>query len=276
MDKFYFKKNRNLQIGLFIILTLFAICIVSFFWTPYNPYETSSNIADQLQGPSREHIFGTDHLGRDVLSRIMVGSQGAFFIGFSTLILAGTIGITIGLISGYLGGAVDEVLMRIVDVFMTIPGTVMLLLFVTIFGRGTEQTVIAISIMNFTAFAKMTRSQVLSIKKREHIQWAKAIGVNDIRIIFQHLLPDLAPTLLVVGAMKFSSSVMAEAGLSYLGLGIQPPEPSWGNMLTRAQSSIISSPFNAIIPGFMITLFVIGFHLLSDGLRKALNVREAS
>lgn len=276
MKGYYFKRNKNLTIGLTIILMLLVITIISFFWTPYDPYETSSNIADQLQGPSLEHIFGTDHLGRDVLSRIMIASQSAFFIGFSTLLIAGTIGTLIGLISGYVGGAVDEILMRIVDVFMTIPGTVLLLLFVTIFGRGTKQTVIAISLMNFSTFAKMVRSQVLSLKKREHILWAKAVGVNNIRIIFHHILPDLAPTLLVVSAMKFSSSVMAEAGLSYLGLGIQPPEPSWGNMLTRAQSSIISSPFNAVIPGLMITLFVIGFHLLSDGLRKALNVREAS
>lgn len=276
MKGYYFKRNKNLTIGLTIILMLLVITIISFFWTPYDPYETSSNIADQLQGPSLEHIFGTDHLGRDVLSRIMIASQSAFFIGFSTLLIAGTIGTLIGLISGYVGGTVDEILMRIVDVFMTIPGTVLLLLFVTIFGSGTKQTVIAISLMNFSTFAKMVRSQVLSLKKREHILWAKAVGVNNIRIIFHHILPDLAPTLLVVSAMKFSSSVMAEAGLSYLGLGIQPPEPSWGNMLTRAQSSIISSPFNAVIPGLMITLFVIGFHLLSDGLRKALNVREAS
>lgn len=269
------KKNTSLKIGLFIILFLLSVCIASFFWTPYDPYATSSNIEDQLQGPSLEHIFGTDHLGRDVLSRIMIASQKAFFIGFSTLIIAGGIGITIGLVSGYIGGTVDEILMRIVDIFMTIPGTVLLLLFVTIFGRGTVQTIIAISIMNFTTFAKMTRSQVLSIKRREHIEWAKAIGVNNCRIVFMHILPDLFPTLLVVGAMKFSSSVMAEAGLSYLGLGIQNPEPSWGNMLTRASSSIISSPFNAIIPGIMITLFVVGFHLLSDGLRRALNVKES-
>lgn len=269
------KKNKNLQIGLFIILFLLAICIVSFFWTPYNPYETSVDIKTQLQGPSVEHIFGTDHLGRDVLSRVMIASQKAFFIGFSTLVIAGGIGIAIGLISGYKGGICDEVLMRIVDIFMTIPGTVLLLLFVTVFGRGTTQTIIAISIMNFPTFAKMTRSQVLSIKKREHILWAKAIGVTNRRIIFRHIMPDLMPTLLVVSAMKFSSSVMAEAGLSYLGLGIQNPEPSWGNMLTRSSSAIISSPFNAIIPGLMITLFVIGFHLLSDGLRYALNVKES-
>ncbi|MBP2024968.1 ABC transporter permease [Peptoniphilus stercorisuis] len=270
------KKNKDLQIGLSIITILLLICIVSFFWTPYDPYETSSNILDQLQGPSKAHLFGTDHLGRDILSRIMIASQKAFFIGITTLLVAGSLGTLIGLVSGYVGGIIDNILMRIVDVFMTIPGTVLLLLFVTIFGRGTKQTVIAISIMNFTTFAKMTRSQVLYLKKQEHILWAKAVGVKETRIIFRHILPDLVPTLLVVSAMKFSSSVMAEAGLSYLGLGIQPPEPSWGNMLTRAQSSIISSPFTAVIPGLMITLFVIGFNLLSDGLRKALKVREAS
>ncbi len=267
--------NKNFKIGSFIIGSLLLMCIISLFWTPYNPNASSNDPSRQLEGPSKDHILGTDHLGRDNLSRIMKGSQTAFFISISTLIIAGGIGILLGLLSGYIGGLVDEIIMRIVDVFISIPGTVLILLFVSIFGRGTRQTVIAISIMNFPTFTKITRNQVLSLKERDHIMWAKSLGASDLRIIFFHILPDLYPVLLVASAMRLSSSIMAEAGLSYLGLGVQPPNPSWGNMLTRAQSSIITNPFAALVPGFMITLFVIGFNLLADGLRQALNIREA-
>lgn len=263
--------NTNFIVGLTLISLIFIMCLVSFIWTPYPPNATSNR---ELIGPGSDHILGTDHLGRDVLSRIMKGSQMTFFIAFSTLMIAGTIGILTGLFSGYIGGRLDEVLMRIVDMFMAIPGTVMVLLVVAIFGRGTSQTIVAISIMNFPSFAKITRSEVLSLKEQDHILWAKAIGCSNTRIIFRHILPDLVPILLVSSAMKFSSAIMTETGLSYLGLGIQQPDPSWGNMLTRAQASIISSPLNAIIPGLMITIFVIGFNLLSDGLREALNIRE--
>ncbi len=267
-------RNKNLIIGSILIGIIFIIFLISFFWTPYPPNETSSNPSEQLQGPSKNHIFGTDHLGRDVLSRIMKGSQITFMIGFTTLLISSVFGIVIGLVSGYIGSWVDEVLMRFVDVFMAIPGTVLILLIVAIFGRGTKQTIIAISLMNFPSFAKLIRSQVLSLKNQDHILWAKGLGCSHIRIIFMHILPDLIPIILVSAAMKFSSSIMAETGLSYLGLGVQPPDPSWGNMLTRAQSSIISSPLTAIIPGIMITIFVIAFNLLSEGLREVLNVRE--
>lgn len=266
--------NKNLKLGVFIIGLLSIMCIMSFFWTPYHPNQTSKDPSNQLAGPSKKHLLGTDHLGRDNLSRIMKGSQTTFYIAITTLMLASLIGVSLGLLSGYVGGWIDEFIMRFVDVFIAIPGTVLILLFVTIFGRGTNQTVVAISIMNFPTFARITRNQVLYLKNQDHIQWAKSLGASDFRIIFLHILPDLFPILLVASAMKFSSSIMAEAGLSYLGLGVQPPNPSWGNMLTRAQASIITNPFTAIVPGLMITLFVIGFNLLADGLRQALNIRE--
>lgn len=263
--------NTNFIIGFTLIMFIFIMCLISFFWTPYPPNQTSTS---ELASPSSSHLLGTDHLGRDVLSRVMKGSQMTFLIGFSTLILGGSLGILIGLFSGYVGGRLDDLLMRIIDMFMAIPGTVMILLVVAIFGRGTKQTIVAISIMNLPNFAKITRSEVLSLKSQDHILWARSLGCSNIRIIFLHILPDLVPILLVSAAMKFSSSIMAETGLSYLGLGIQQPDPSWGNMLTRAQASIISSPLTAVIPGLLITIFVIGFNLLSDGLREALNIKE--
>ena len=164
--------------------------------------------------------------------------------------------------------------MRIVEVFSTIPGTIQLLLFITIFGRGTTQTVIAISIMSFTSFVRMVRARVLSLRQQEHIMWAQVIGASHLRIIVQHIMPDLIPLILVISANQFSSAVMAEAGLSYLGLGVQPPQPSWGNMLTRAQAGLLTNPWNAVIPGLLITLLVIGFNLTADGLSRRYNIKE--
>lgn len=266
-------RNYTLYVGLTIVAVLTLMMLVSFFWTPHDPYRTSQDFRMQMQGPSRDFPFGTDHLGRDVLSRAMIASQTVFLVGAVTLVISGTLGIALGLISGYRGGWADIIIMRIVEIFTTIPGTILLLLFITIFGRGTVQTVIAISIMSFTTFTRMVRSRVLSLRKQEHILWARVIGASPFRIIVHHIMPDLIPLILVISANRFSSAVMAEAGLSYLGLGVQPPQPSWGNMLTRAQAGLLTNPWNALIPGILITLLVVGFNLTADGLSARYNIK---
>ncbi len=263
--KRYFS-NRNFAIGATIVLLLFLMMIISIVWTPNSP----NRIHDDhiLEGPSGRFLLGTDYLGRDILSRVMIASQTAFIIGGGTLIISSIIGVAIGLMSGYFGGWLDEFLMRFVDAWMTIPGTIMVIVFVAAFGRGMIQTLIAISLTGFANFAKITRSKVLSLKESDHILWDSAIGVKKSRIIVKHILPDVMPTLLVVGALRFSSAILTEAALSYLGLGIQPPDASWGNILTRAQSYILTNWLYAFIPGLLITLMVIGFNLISDGLNK--------
>lgn len=267
------KTNYSLYAGLIIMGMLFLMMIVSLFWTPQDPYATSSDYSSQLLPPSPEHLFGTDHLGRDVLSRAMIASQTVFLVGLTTLLISGTIGIGLGLLAGFKGGWVDIVIMRLIEVFATIPGTILLLLFITVFGRGTVQTIIAISLMSFTTFTRMVRSKVLSLRQQEHILWARVIGAKDLRIILKHIMPDLLPLILVIAANQFSSAVMAEAGLSYLGLGVQPPQPSWGNMLTRAQAGLLTNPWNAIIPGILITMLVIGSNLTADGLSRRYNLK---
>lgn len=263
----------SLIVGLTLLGLITAMMLVSLVWTPHDAYLTSSDYNMQLQGPSAEHWFGTDHLGRDVLSRSMIAAQTVFLVGVSTLIISGSIGITLGLIAGYRGGWADIVIMRLIEVFATIPGTILLLLFITIFGRGTQQTIIAISLMSFTTFTRMVRSRVLSLRQHEHILWAQVIGASNLRIIFVHIMPDLLPLILIIAANQFSSAVMAEAGLSYLGLGVQVSEPSWGNMLTRAQAGLLTNPWNAIIPGLLITILVIGSNLTADGLSRHYNLK---
>lgn len=265
--------NKLLFAGLIIVGFLFLMMIVSLFWTPHDPYYIpNSSEGMVMMKPNWEYPLGTDYLGRCTLSRIMKASQMAFLIGFSTLAISGAIGITLGLVGGYYGGIVDEIIMRFVDMWMSIPGMLLLLVFIAIFGGGTIQTIVAISLMNFSTFVKMTRSKVVSIKESDYILWAKNIGVPQSRIIFIHILPELSPILLVIAAMKFSGAIMAEAGLSYLGLGIKDPDPSWGNILNRAQSMLTTNIFYAIIPGLLITLLVIGSNLISDGLKKKFNI----
>lgn len=249
---------------------LFAMMLVSLVWTPHN----ANHIYDEhiLAEPSATFVLGTDFLGRDILSRIMVASQTAFLIGSVTLAISGTIGISLGLICGYFGGKVDEVIMRCVDMWMTIPGTIMVLIFIATFGTGMAQTVIAISLISFATFAKMTRSKVLSVKEADYVTWARSVGVPQRRILTQHILPDLLPTLMIIGALNFSDAVVTEAALSFLGLGIQPPDASWGNILTRAQAYLLTNFLYAVIPGLLITMMAIGFNLVSDGINKVYSV----
>ncbi len=270
------KSNKILTAGLIIIGTLLILMLLSLFWTPNDPYYIpyESDINYKMLLPSVQFPLGTDHLGRCILSRVMKASQMAFLVGTMTLVVSGIIGITIGMVSGFFGGIVDELLMRFTDIIITIPGTLLLLIFIAVFGVGTMQTVIAISIMNFTTFAKMIRSRVISIKESDYVLWGKSIGAPQYRILLHHILPELLPIVLVISAMKFSGAVMAEAGLSYLGLGVQAPHPSWGNMLARAQTSITTNIYYALIPGLLITALVIGFNLISDGLKKELGIGQ--
>lgn len=258
--------NFNLIFGLSIIGFLFLMMIISLFWTPHDPIKIYGDMI--LKNPSREFLLGTDHLGRDILSRIMVASQTAFLIGSASLLISGTIGITIGVVSAYYGGRLDEVLMRIIDMWITIPSTIMVLVFISVFKSGMIQTIIAISFIGISKFAKMSRAKVLAVKESNHIKWAQSAGIRKTRILTHHIMPDLLPTILVISALEFSGAVMTEAALSYLGLGVQAPDASWGNILSRSQSYILTNPMYAIIPGILITMMVIGFNLISDGLSK--------
>lgn len=261
-DKF----NFNLVLGLLIVGFLFIMMIVSIFWTPHDPNKIYGDMI--LQQSSTEFLLGTDYLGRDILSRIMVASQTAFLIGASSLLISGSIGITIGVVGAYYGGKIDEILMRIIDMWITIPSTIMVLVFISVFKSGMLQTIIAISFIGISKFAKMSRAKVLAVKESNYIKWANSVGIKRNRILTHHIMPDLLPTILVIAALEFSGAIMTEAALSYLGLGVQAPDASWGNILSRSQSYILTNPMYALVPGTLITLMVIGFNLISDGLSK--------
>ena len=265
-------KNINLVIGSFILLTFLIMMVVSFFYTPYDVNEM--DIANKLKPPSLVHWFGTDEFGRDILSRIMVGTQTAFFVGTVSVGIGMILGVLIGGISGYFGGWVDEIIMRIIDALMAFPGIILALMLVAVFGSGMVNTSIALGLMAIPGIARIARSGFLQSKDAEYVQAARLMGQTPLRIMTKHILPNVISPLIVAASIAFAVAMLAEAGLSYLGLGVQPPDPSWGRMLKDSQGYLVSAPWYTYAPGVVITLMVLGFYMLSNAIRDISDPRS--
>lgn len=259
------KRSPSYAIGFAMISFLLGLMVISFFWTPYPPNAPSA-IA-KLQSPSLLHWLGTDHLGRDVLSRLMLASRTAFLVGSASVAAGLLIGVPLGLTCGYYGGWFDIVVVRILDAMKAIPSLLLALMLISVFGSGMAVTVFAISLLAIPLYARMARSSAMQLKNMDYMQWTQLIGIGSARILFLHLLPNLRSSVLVTASLGFANAVLTEAGLSYLGLGVQPPDPSWGKMLSEAQNYLFNAPWLAIGSGLSITLLVLGFNLLGDGLR---------
>ncbi len=260
----------ELRIGLVLVLLLLLMCLVSFFYTPYG---TNQEVAAKYQPPSSTFLFGTDNLGRDVFSRIMVGSQTVFLVGFISVAIGLVFGVLLGSVAGFAGKWADEIIMRLMDAMMSFPGILFALMYVAVFGFGIFNATVALGIMAIPKFARITRSGFMQVKQEPYIDMARSVGVPKIRIMFVHILPNIISPLIVAASMGFATAILAEAGLSYLGLGVQPPDPSWGRMLKDSQNSFLSAPHYALAPGLMITLTVLGFNLLGDGIRDIKDVK---
>lgn len=258
-------KSKPLLIGSSLIALLLLMMLVSLFYTPYGPNDMNSAI--RLSHPQLTHLFGTDNFGRDIFSRIMKGSQTSFLIGLSSVLIGLTLGVLIGAISGYFGGWLDEVIMRVMDAMLAFPGILLAIMLVSVFGPGLNNTIIALGIMSIPSFSRIARSGFMQYKEFDFVKAAIAKGAGPLRVIWHHILPNIASSLIVATSLRFSGSILAEAGLSYLGLGVQPPDPSWGRMLNEAQPFMINAPWYVLITGVIITIMVLGFNLLGDGLR---------
>jgi peptide/nickel transport system permease protein len=264
--------RRNLLFGGLLSAVLIAAALVSFLWTPFD-YATLS-IPDRLQSPNTIHLLGTDHFGRDILSLIMVGARTSIAVALVAVGIGMGLGIPLGLwAAARRGTLVDEVIMRGNDLVFAFPSLVIAILITAVFGAGAVNAIIAIGIFNIPVFARITRGAALSLWERDFILAARVAGKSNLRISVEHILPNITNLLIVQGTIQFSLGILAEAALSYVGLGAQPPTPSWGRMLADAQTMVSIAPHMALMPGFAIILTVLGLNLLGDGLRDYLDPR---
>ena len=255
----------SLVAGALITGAFVAAALIAPYWTPFDPRAIA--IVDKLQAPNAHHWFGTDQLGRDVLSMIMAGARTS--VGVAALsVLIGLLGVPLGLLAAARRGTIDELVTRGNDVVFAFPALLLAILLTAVFGPGAINAIIAIGNFNIPVFARVTRAGALQLWTRDYALAARVAGKGPWRISREHLLPNLAGLLIVQGALQFSLGVIAEAGLSYVGLSAQPPTPSWGRMLNEAQTLTALAPFLALFPGLAILLFVLGLNLLGEGIRR--------
>ncbi len=264
--------SRNLILGTALSSLVLLAALLSFVWTPYD--HATLNIPGKLQTPDPKHWFGTDHFGRDMFSMIMVGARTSIAVALVAVGIGMALGVPLGLAAAARKGSwLDEVIMRGNDLVFAFPSLVIAILITAVFGAGAINAIIAIGIFNIPVFARITRGAALSLWEREFILAARVSGKGAARISIEHILPNVANLLIVQGTIQFSLGILAEAGLSYVGLGAQPPTPSWGRMLADAQTMVSFAPHLALIPGVAIIVTVLGLNLLGDGLRDFLDPR---
>ena len=264
--------SRNLILGGVLTGIFVVAALLSFIWTPDSV--EAMNIANRLKPPSADNFLGTDHFGRDILSMLMVGARTSIAVALVAVGIGMGLGVPLGLAAAARrGGMLDEVIMRMNDLIFAFPSLVIAILITAVFGPSATNAIIAIGIFNIPVFARITRGAALSLWKREFIMAAQVAGKTRSRISVEHILPNVANLLIVQGTIQFSLGILAEAGLSYVGLGAQPPIPSWGRMLADAQTMVSLAPHVALIPGLTIVAMVLGLNLLGDGLRDALDPR---
>lgn len=261
--------NRSFLLGFVITATIAGMAALSFVWTPYDVADLA--IANRMQAPSAQHWLGTDHFGRDILSMIMVGARNSIAVAFLAVGIGIAVGVPLGCWAAARGGWIDEALMRFNDVVFAFPALLSAIMITAILGPSAINAIIAIGIFNVPVFARVARAGALSVWPREYILAARAAGKGPALITIEHILPNIASILLVQGTIQFALGILAEASLSYLGLGAQPPMPSWGRMLFDAQTRMMIAPWQAIFPGMAIVITVLGLNLLGDGLRDVLD-----
>jgi peptide/nickel transport system permease protein len=266
-------RNINFTIGFIITLMILLAALISLCYTAYDP--NKMDLSSRFQPPNETHWFGTDQYGRDIFSRVMKGSINSIIVGLVAVSIGMGFGILLGSLAAFYRRWVDEGIMRISDVLYGFPAVLSAILITSILGPGIVNSMIAIGIFNIPIFARLTRATSLSTWERDYVTSAKAIGRSNAGIIWKHVLPNILSSLVVQGTVQFAIAILAEAGLSYLGLGTQPPHASWGRMLQEAQTFMATSPWLAIFPGCSIAFAVLGLNLLGDGLRDFLDPKLA-
>jgi peptide/nickel transport system permease protein len=266
-----FRKNKGAMVGLAIVILFILSAVFAPYLAPYDPLEGS--LEQALQGHSRAHWLGTDEQGRDVLSRIIFGGRYSLAIGVVAVSIAIVLGVLLGVLSGYVGGRVDNLIMRATDILMAFPGMLLAMAIVSALGPSLVNLMISIGVYSVPTFARVVRGSVLSIKEMEYVEAARAVGLNHVYIVLAHVLPNCVGPFLVLASLQVATAILVGAGLSFLGLGPQPPTPEWGAMLSTGQQYLRVAPWVATYPGFAIMFVVLGFNILGDGVRDALDPR---
>ncbi len=264
-------RNSNLVVGAGIVALVIALAVFAGQVAPYSPIDQA--FSDQLQAPSRTHLFGTDEFGRDIFSRVIYGARIALVIGVLADGISAGLGIVLGVVSGYFGGRIDAVIMRVVDVMLAFPYLLLAMIVVAILGPSLTNAMIAIGIVYMPQFARVVRGAVLALKEQEFVEAARAVGAHTPRLLGRHVLPNILSPIIVMATLTVGFMIVETAGLSFLGLGASPPTPEWGSMLATGRSYMLTSPWIATFPGLAILVTVVGFNLIGDGVRDLLDPR---
>jgi len=264
--------NKMAIIGVAIIICLLIVAIIGPVVAPHNPIK--QDLSQRLLGPSRQFPLGTDELGRCVLTRIIYGARSSLLMAIIIVAAAAIIGLLLGLVAGYFGGLVDETIMRVVDIMLAFPGIIFALVIVGVLGPGLLNVMIGLVLVHWTGYARLMRGSVLAVKEQTFVEAARAIGAGPTRIMFRHILPNCLAPIVVMATLGMGHIILAAAALSFLGLGAQPPTPEWGAMLNSARTFMRSHSYLMTFPGLAIMLTVLGFNLLGDGLRDALDPHQ--
>lgn len=268
------KKNKAALVGFYVLVFLFFVSIFGALDANYNILGVNSNatnLTDKLLGPSGQYWFGTDHLGRDIFYRVLHGMYITLGVGFAATFMAAVVGVPIGLLAGYYGGWLDTIIMRLMDVLLAFPGILLALAIVSVLGGSTINVTIAIAIGALPQFARIVRGSTLTTRKLEYVDAIRALGARDGKIIFQHILPNIMSPIIVNTTLFVATAILSAAGLSFLGLGVQPPTPEWGAMLNDGRNYMYQAAHITFFPGMMIVIVVLAFNLFGDGLRDALD-----
>ena len=261
-----------IRVGAVIVLCTVFAAVFAPWVVPHDP--SSQQLALRLERPSTSHPFGLDELGRDIFSRVLAGARISLFVGLTVVSISSLAGILLGSIAGYFGGALDDVISRVIDVLLAFPGILLAIALVAVLGPSLANVVMALSVIGWVGYARLVRGQVLKARELEFVQAARALGASTTRILVRHVVPTAMPAVMVQATLGMAGAILAEASLSFLGLGVQPPTPSWGTMLNGGRLHLLDAPHLTIFPGAAIAVLVLGFNFLGDGLRDALDPKR--
>jgi peptide/nickel transport system permease protein len=260
-----------MRVGAVLVIAIVGAALLAPWIVPFDP--AAQELALRLEGPSERHWFGLDELGRDILSRVLVGARVSLFVGFVVVGVSALVGMATGSIAGYYGGRIDQGISRVMDVLLAFPGLLLAIALVAVLGPSLGNVVLALTVIGWVGYARLVRGQVLRAREFEYVVAARALGAGTLRTLTRHVLPTALPAVTVQATLGMAAAILSEAALSFLGLGVQPPTPSWGTMINGGRSHLLDAPHLTIFPGLFLALVVLGFNFLGDGLRDRLDPR---